>query len=374
MRLRPTEYGILWVKIAIVPVETPEKYLDLKEFQQPGFSSAMKARFTQLILIALVSLTSSCQITVPWGKSMLLGDDAAEGLNPLLLLLVAGGSSSIPTFYVATQSGVSISRDGGFTYTSYTAGLAHLFVYGLAVVEPTVYTAGPMGISISTDGGRTYSTTSNTGDTGTISVSEGNIYVGTTSVGFQRSTDGGNTYANQTLGGMYPYAVYSQSNLVYASISGVGGSSGLYVSTDFGVNFTQRFNGLNVAASYAVGSTVYAATDNGLRISTDGGVTSNASGPAVNATDVFASGNNIYVSVNPGGLNISRDGGTSYTTYTIANGLGSNQVRTVYAFGDTVLAGTTAGLSISRDGGSTYTNYRTTNGLGSNSIFRVAVR
>ena len=41
-----------------------------------------------------------------------------------------------------------------------------------------------------------------------------------------------------------------------------------------------------------------------------------------------------------GGLKISRDGGESWTTYDRTNGLGSNNVKGVYAVGDTIYAAT----------------------------------
>ena len=48
-----------------------------------------------------------------------------------------------------------------------------------------------------------------------------------------------------------------------------------------------------------------------------------------------------------GGVSISPDGGTSWTTYTQSEGLGSNKVLSVYALGSTVYAGEYGGgLSI----------------------------
>jgi hypothetical protein len=52
----------------------------------------------------------------------------------------------------------------------------------------------------------------------------------------------------------------------------------------------------------------------------------------------------------------------TWTNYTYADGLGSNQVFGVYAEGDTIYAATAAGVSVSIDNGATWTNY-TGNGL-----------
>ena len=60
---------------------------------------------------------------------------------------------------------------------------------------------------------------------------------------------------------------------------------------------------------------------------------------------VYAIGSTIYAATN-GGLGISTNGGTSFTNYTTTNGLGSNTVRRVYVSGSTIYAATTGGLSI----------------------------
>ncbi len=148
---------------------------------------------------------------------------------------------------------------------------------------------------------------------------------------------------------------------------------------------------------FAIGLTVYAATgpsssgaqywDGGLSISTDGGATfttrTTANGLGSNyLTGVFAVGSTVYVSTGPmqdqntdvrytGGLSISTDGGATFTNRTTANGLGSNDVLSVYVAGSKVYAATANGLSISTDGGVTFTNRTRTNGLGSNWIYRI---
>ena len=62
---------------------------------------------------------------------------------------------------------------------------------------------------------------------------------------------------------------------------------------------------------------------------------------------VYASGSNIYAATD-GGLSISTNGGSSFTNYTIANGLGSNNVRGVYASGSSIYVATLGGLSIAQ--------------------------
>ena len=65
---------------------------------------------------------------------------------------------------------------------------------------------------------------------------------------------------------------------------------------------------------------------------------------------VYAAGGAIYAATN-NGLGISTDGGTTFTNRTTANGLGNNNLFAVYVVGSNVYVGTSTGLSISTDGG-----------------------
>jgi hypothetical protein len=62
---------------------------------------------------------------------------------------------------------------------------------------------------------------------------------------------------------------------------------------------------------------------------------------------VYAVGSTIYAATD-GGLTIFTNGGASFTNYTTADGLGFNNVRGVYADGTNVYAATLGGLSISQ--------------------------
>ncbi|MBP6459499.1 MAG: autotransporter-associated beta strand repeat-containing protein, partial [Crocinitomicaceae bacterium] len=87
---------------------------------------------------------------------------------------------------------------------------------------------------------------------------------------------------------------------------------------------------------------------------------------------VFAIGNTVYAAT-ASGLSISTDGGATFTNRTTSNGLGNDLVNGVYAVGSTVYAATAGGLSISTDGGATFTNRTTSNGLGHNNVNGVYV-
>lgn len=62
--------------------------------------------------------------------------------------------------------------------------------------------------------------------------------------------------------------------------------------------------------------------------------------------DVFASGNNIYAAIE-GGLSISINGGTSWTAYTTADGLGANFLQKMSISDNTrYVATSNSGLSV----------------------------
>ncbi|GAB4047797.1 hypothetical protein [Spirosoma litoris] len=264
-----------------------------------------------------------------------LGSGSTSGIYA-----VAGPTST--TIYAAQYNspsggGVSISTNGGASFTNYNSGMAETTVENVMAVGSKVYAATNGGLAVSTNGGLSYTnkTTANgLGSNTTIGlyVVGNTVYVGTTG-GLSISTDGGNTFVNKT------------------TANGLGSNT--------------------IRTVYVVGSTVYAGTTNGLSISTDGGntfvnkTTANGLGGAI-MLGVYVDGSTIYAGTDGGGLSISTNGGVSFTTKTTSNGLGSNGVRRVFAIGNTVYAATEGGLSISTNGGSSFTNYTTSNGLGGN--------
>ncbi|NEU70272.1 hypothetical protein GK091_25570 [Spirosoma agri] len=131
-----------------------------------------------------------------------------------------------------------------------------------------------------------------------------------------------------------------------------------------------------VTGVYALGSTIYAATNGGLAISTDGGnsfpvVRTTASGLGANQVNaVYAQGSTVYAATN-NGLSVSTDGAQSFTNYT--TGLGNNQVRAVYVASNTIYVATPGGLAVSINDGQSFTNRTNTNGLGDNQVNGVYV-
>ena len=264
-----------------------------------------------------------------------------------------------------------------------TNGLGNNYVYDVYAVGSTIYAATGNGLSISTNGGSTFTNITTNGlssaNLRAVYAVGSTIYVAIYHGGLGISTNGGTSFTNKTtangLGNRDVNRVYATSSTIYAATI-----SGLSISTDGGTSFTNKTTTDGLGSStlygvYAVGSTIYAATQAGLSISTNGGTSftnkTTTDGLGNNIVyDVYAVGSTIYAATN-GGLSISTNGGTSFTNKTTTNGLGSNTVYGVYAVNSTIYVATGGGLSISTNGGTSFTNKTTTNGLGSNTVNKV---
>ena len=161
--------------------------------------------------------------------------------------------------------------------------------------------------------------------------------------------------------------MYADAAAVYAATSG----SGVSISTNGGIGWTKytTANGLagnNANAVFSTGGILYVA-GGGLSTSANGGGNWSTIISGDTVYDVYASGSNVYAGIKAGGLRISNDYGTTWTNYTTANGLGSNDPFGVYAIGSTIYAAA-SGVSVSANGGGSWTNYTTANGLGSDGV------
>src|SRR5262249_32141734 len=124
--------------------------------------------------------------------------------------------------------------------------------------------------------------------------------------------DAGTTWTTTVAGANgYPNGVISGKGIFVSgtNIYAASYTQGLLLSTDTGTNWTIVTNGTvgfaataNINGVYAVGNTIFAATDSGLSISTDAGttwstVTSGTNGfPASNMVNaVYATGTAVYV-------------------------------------------------------------------------------
>jgi len=304
------------------------------------------------------------------------------------------GGPSLVKIYAATANGFSFSESNGTSWDNFTTaqGLPTNVVNGLFVVNTgtfaTVYAATTGGLSVTTTTGTSWSTLLPGISTNGVSVigsgSAASIYVAT-SAGLQISTDGGGSWLPTAALSPTPISdVVVVGFSVYAAVSGNGTSNGLQVSLDGGNTWTQytptgsATN--NVFGVFDDGINAYAATDAGLFVAPNTSLTTWTqvlSGVIQGVYVLGGLGGSIYAATN-GGLSVSTTSGASWTTYTTANGLGSNTVRGVYAVSTTVgtfiYAATTGGISISLNGGATWKNYTTTSGLGSNTVNGVSAQ
>lgn len=288
-------------------------------------------------------------------------------------VLAGGGGSASPTL-------------GAPTVKTVANGLGSNTVNWINGSGSTLYVATNSGLSISTDGGATFTNRTTDNGLGGNAVFQGygdggKVYAATYGGGLGISTDGGNTFTSRTtsngLGSDVVFGTYANGGNVYAATYG----GGLGISADGGNTFTSRTTGNGLGSNntfkvQAVGSNVYVATDAGLAVSTDGGgtfsnrTTANGLG-ADYVYGVAVDGSKVYAATYGGGLGVSTDGGITFTSRTTANGLGSNNLYGVYANGDTVYAATENGLSVSTDGGNTFVNATAADGLSGNLVLGV---
>ncbi|MDR9391373.1 MAG: hypothetical protein RI554_05025 [Trueperaceae bacterium] len=269
---------------------------------------------------------------------------AATGLDvgtKMVNSLFVSGS----TVYIASSGGVYISTDGGDNFTKYTNGLGSISVANVFVEGNAIYAATAGGLSISTDGGANFTEDNGLGSYNVqdVFVEEGTIYAATYGGGISISTDGGDTFTSYTTGDGLPsnnaLSVWVQDGTIYA-----GTFSGLAVaSTTDPSNWENRTAGLertHVADITVHEGSLYVATGSAttpyLSVSSDDGASYvNSEIPVGNyARTVFVHDGVIYVTTN-GGLSVSSDGGTTFTTFT-ANGLPGTNLTGLYVDDDTV--------------------------------------
>ena len=118
--------------------------------------------------------------------------------------VVFGVYASGSTVYAATAGGLSISTDGGVSFSNKTTtnGLGNNFLNGVFVSGSAVYAATNGGLSISTNGGVSFTNKTTTNGLGSNSVN----------------------------------GVYVSGSTIYAATAG-----GLSISTDGGANFTTKY-------------------------------------------------------------------------------------------------------------------------------------
>lgn len=261
---------------------------------------------------------------------------------------VYAGSQSNGLF-VSYDSGVSFSKVNGISGSQITTIFAD---------DNGIYVGTDMGIAISRDSGLTFSNIAKGAGGGDallngaikkVYVSSGKIYIATL-VGLSVAQDlDATTFINitsPTITNDMLTSVFVEGDNIFLTSMG----SGLDVSTDGGVNFSNLTNGLASTITYDVSKSndgnVYVATNSGLsKLNNDGTTFSTLMTGLINSvkTDQFG---NLFVAHNTIGLMISTDNGTSFSIYDTSSGLSQNVARSVSVDSEgNVFVATPGGLS-----------------------------
>ncbi|MBW2735029.1 MAG: hypothetical protein JRH20_21825, partial [Deltaproteobacteria bacterium] len=260
------------------------------------------------------------------------------------------------------------------------ADIAGNSVTGVEVDGPILVAGTTSGVSISTDDGTTWRTPTVLNGLGNaeiqrVAIFDHSLYLPTFSAIF-RSRDEGGSFEH--IGGTGDGFC---SNLIkdahqFGSTLYVVNLCSFAISDDDALSYVQKRADDGMAANggtcvFATADRVYVGSGSGLNISGDGGSTwsimTTAEGlPHNSISDVFVEGNTVYVGTRAG-LGLSVDEGP-WEVRTTAQGLVHDRIRRVRVLEGALHVATDGGLSISRDGAGSFVNRTTVNGLPSNYI------
>jgi hypothetical protein len=295
--------------------------------------------------------------------------------------------ATFDTMYVATNTGLNFSSDGGTSWSTFTApGAPRTTVAGVAVAGSTICAATEAGLAMSLDHGSSWTMATSAQGLAhnvvrCVHADGATIYAGTQG-GLSISTDRGASWKTygvaQGFARPYVEGIYADGSTIYAATW----SGGLAISTNGGASWAVRTpsDGLgswDVRGVYAVGSSIYAGTRAGLSISTDAGKSfknySTAQGLAGDfVQSVLVRGSTIYAATE-NGLSISEDSGANWRTVSTAQGLPRVSIMGIYEFGGNVYAATFgSGVAVSSDNGATWTNFTVMNHLPSDWVHDIA--
>lgn len=287
-----------------------------------------------------------------------------------------------------------------FTNYTYVNGLggggSNLYTYSVAAANGYLYAGTNNGVSISSNGGATWS--NNPISQGLYGVGNvwdvhhnGTYLYAAHNSGLSISNNNGNTwftYSTQTTG--YPgsnsvRSISTSGSYLYLATAG----GGVKISTQNGASFLTRTtaHGLGhneVNSVFSHGSYVYAATDRGVSVSSNNGTswinyTTEDGLGSDQIWDVFYNNGFLYAATSSGISVSSNNGATwlSYNSFNTNGGLPAGEPFALYAFDNYLLAGyyggtwngvtntwITGGIAISEDNGVSWITYTADNGLG----------
>lgn len=355
-----------------------------------GTSSGMVSGSTSSVLLFRRTIAASVAPTLTGSATFTVSPSLPSGLS----LNSSSGTISGTATISQTASNYIVTATNQYGSTQISLSIS---------VLPVIYAATfGGGLAISTDGGNTFvmRTTGGNNSLDTVSVcSDGTILVSESSASTYKSTNNGTSFSilNTTTSG-FVYCDPSNSQNIYFSHNGF--ANPLYRSTNGGTNFTQLTYGSNNISSMSYSNSVYytsssiALIPTGVYKSTDG-INFNtiistatlvydivATNAKVYATDgstvqvslnsgtsfsslanisvstkiaVSANDLNIFVGTTGNGLYVSSNSGSVFNQKTIANGLLSNAIQTVFVdIHGIVYVGSNNGVSISTDNGNTF--------------------
>ncbi len=186
-----------------------------------------------------------------------------------------------------------------------------------------------------------------------------NIFAGNQSSGIFRSTDNGMNWTDVNNG-------LTDKDVLSLAVSGTNlfagtWGGGVFLSTNSGTNWTAVNNGLTSTYVYSFtvsGTNIFAGTgDEGVFLSTNNGLSWAAVNNGLTNSQVWAlavSRTNLFAGTFGGGIFLSTDSGTNWTS--VNNGLTDLYVMTLAAMGEKIFAGTYGGgVFLSTNNGTTWT-------------------
>lgn len=280
----------------------------------------------------------------------------------LITALAVGGDTLYAGSYL--PAGVWKSTDGAASWSQASNGITASTFNALLITDFGVVLATNAGLFLTTDGGANWSPFNGTQPTtriGTLALSVGRLYAGTTGSysGVYTSTDSGKslTPADSSMAGVFVGGLAPVPGAVVAAAvqwQFNGPRWGMFRSTDGGLSFTESNSGIPVAMGYfpntavAVGTRAVAAvntnaTGSNIYKSDDGGLTWSGSTGVTTSIGLLApSGNTVLGTSQFGGATIVRstDRGDSFTK------VGTPDTSFTATFSALALSGSTAFLGL----------------------------
>lgn len=252
--------------------------------------------------------------------------------------------------------GLYKSTDYGTNWIQVFNGLSHL-IHAIYTDGMNLYIGNEYGIYLSTDDGGTWTAINNclTNELITSIAAFGPyIFAGTESNGIFKSSDEGLSWEKCGLDEKSVFDIATIGTKIFACTVLSGG---IYVSTDYGSNWTAKNNGLTstvILKLLVKGNNIFAGTDAGVFRSTNSGenwtlvnngMTNNyIFALGANSTHVFAGSDNMQ-----GDMFRSSDDGLTWTA--INNGLTYKITRVILTVGSNIYAGTQSGVFFSSNNG-----------------------